>query len=158
MASWDMFLVTTIGRSIVGLGAALMLGFVGFLFWTVSFPPLAGLSFQTFTVVNTIAIVITFATGAAWFKMQADWRTRSFALGLIAIGGFAGGWFGYNYGFDQGVAALVKEYGHIPGGQLRVPTQDGIRWSLFVGALSANAMGFGYHVWRILRYNDSGDY
>ena len=158
MASWDMFLITTIGRSVMGLAAALMLGFVGFLVWTISFPPLAGLDYQTFTVVNTIAGVVTLATAVAWFKFQAQRRVQLVALALIAIGAFGGGWIGYDYGFDNGVAALVKEYGHIPGGQLRVPTQDGIRWSLLVGATGANAMGFGYHVWRLLRYNDPDDF
>ena len=41
IASWDMFLITTIGRSIFGLIVALMLGFLGFLFATVSLPPLS---------------------------------------------------------------------------------------------------------------------
>ena len=158
IASWDMFLVTTFGRTIMGLLAALMLGFVGYLFWSVSFPPLAGLTFQTFTVVNTIAAVVTFGTSIAWFKLEAEWKTRIVSLVLIAIGAFIGGWFGYDYGFDKGVAEIVKEYGHIPGGQLRVPTTDGIRWSLISGALAANALALGHHIWRLFRYNDPYDY
>ena len=158
IASWDMFLVTTFGRTIMGLLAALMLGFVGYLFWSVSFPPLSGLTFQTFTVVNTIAAVVTFGTSIAWFKLEAEWKTRIVSLVLIAIGAFIGGWFGYDYGFDKGVAEIVKEYGHIPGGQLRVPTTDGIRWSLISGALAANALALGHHIWRLFRYNDPYDY
>jgi len=151
IASWDMFLVTTIGRTIMGLLAALMLGFVGYLFWSVSFPPLAGLTFQTFTVVNTMAAVVTFGTSIAWFKLEAEWKTRIVALVLIATGAFIGGWIGYDYG-------IVKEYGHIPGGTLRVPTTDGIRWSLISGALAANGMALGHHVWRLVRYNDPYDF
>lgn len=158
MASWDMFLITTIGRSVIGLVAALMLGFIGFLFWTVSFPPLTGLDFQTFTVVNTMATVITLATAAAWFKFQVQRRIQLVALVLIATGAFVGGWIGYDYGFDKGIDELVREYGHIPGGQIRIPTQDGIRWSLVIGAGAANAMGLTYHVWRIMRYNDADDF
>ncbi|MDA1256574.1 MAG: hypothetical protein O3C10_01815 [Chloroflexi bacterium] len=159
MASLDMFLITTIGRALFGLIAALMLGFVGFLFWTVSFPPLSGLDTQTFTVVNTMALVVTIATGAAWFKFQAEWRIRLIALALIAIGAFAGGWFGYDYGFDRGIEELKSQYfGRIPGGAIRIPTQDGIRWSLLIGAVSANVMGLVYHVFRLVRYNDPGDY
>ncbi|MBT4074000.1 MAG: hypothetical protein HOC77_14115 [Chloroflexi bacterium] len=158
MASWDMFLITTIGRSIMGFLAALILGFVGFLFWSVSFPPLSGLSFQTFTVINTMAAVVTFATSLAWFKLQAEWRTRFVAFTFIAIGAFVGGWFGYDYGFDKGIDALIKEYGQIPGGKIRIPTTDGIRWSLGGAALFSNVMALGHHVWRLLRYNDPGDY
>ncbi len=154
----DMFLITTIGRTIIGLIAALMLGFVGYLFWSVSFPPLAGLGFQTFTVVNTMAAVVTFATSVAWFKFQAEWKTRLVGVALIAVGAFVGGWVGYNYGFDKGVEELIKEYGHIPGGELRLPTADGIRWSLGVAAVFANVMALWYHVWRLVKYNDPGDY
>lgn len=159
IASWDMFVITTVGRSIIGLSAAFMFGFIGFLFWSVSFPPLSGLDVQTFTVVNTMAIVVTLATGAAWFKIRTEWRTRFIAVGLIAIGAFGGGWLGYDYGFDKGIEELKALYfGRIPGGEIRIPTQDGVRWSLFVGVVSANALGFAYHVWRILRYNDAEDF
>jgi len=158
MASLDMFLVTSIGRTIMGFMAALMLGFVGYLFWSVSFPPLSGLTFQTFTVVNTMAFVVTLGTAAAWYKFQAEWKTRFIGWALIAFGALLGGWIGYKLGYDKGIAELIKIYGHIPGGQLRVPTNDGIRWSLMSGAIVANAMGLGYHVWRLLRYDDPGDY
>ena len=158
MASWDMFLITTIGRSIVGLLAALMLGFVGYLFWSVSFPPLAGLGFQTFTVINTIAIVVTFSTAAAWWKLDGEWETRFVAFVLITTGAFVGGWFGYDHGFDKGVEKIIAEYGHIPGGQLRVPTHAGIRSSLLAGALLSNFVALGHHIWRLWRYNDPGDY
>lgn len=159
IASWDMFLVTTIGRTIVGLLTALMLGFLGYLSWVGFFPPmLAGLTVQTFTVVITMAAVVTFGTSIAWFKLEAEWKTRFVALALIATGACIGGWIGYDYGFDKGVAAIVKEYGHIPGGELRVPTLAGIRWSLISAALAANSMALGHHVWRLLRYHDPYDY
>ena len=105
-----------------------------------------------------MAAVVTFATAMAWFKLQAEWRTRFTALILIGIGAFVGGWVGYDYGFDKGVEALIKEYGHIPGGQLRIPTTDGIRWSLGGAALMANALALSHHVWRLWRYNDPSDY
>ncbi|MFP6679220.1 MAG: hypothetical protein VB824_03565 [Dehalococcoidia bacterium] len=158
MASLDMFLITTIGRSIMGLLASLMLGLVGYLFWSVSVPPLSGLTFQTFTVINTMALVVTFATSVAWFKLEAEWRTRLIAISLIGIGAFVGGWVGYDYGFDRGVAELIELYGHIPGGELRLPTTNGIRWSVGGAALLANGLGLGHHVWRLWRYGDSGDY
>jgi len=159
IASWDMFLVTTIGRTIMGLLTALMLGFVGYLFWSALFPPmLAGLTVQTFTVVITMAAVVTLGTSIAWFKLEAEWKTRFVAIAIIATGAFIGGWIGYDYGFDKGVAEIVKEYGHIPGGQLRVPTLDGIRWSLIAGSVAANAMAVSHHVWRLLRYHDPYDY
>jgi hypothetical protein len=159
IASWDMFLVTTIGRTIMGLLTALMLGFVGYLMWSAFFPPmLAGLTIQTFTVVITMAAVVTFGTSIAWFKLEAEWKTRFVTLALIATGAIIGGWIGYDHGFDKGVAEIVKEYGHIPGGELRVPTLDGIRWSLIIGALAANSMALVNHVWRLLRYKDPYDY
>jgi hypothetical protein len=158
MASLDMFLITSIGRTIMGLMAALMLGFVGYLVWSVSFPPLAGLTFQTFTVVNSMASVVILGTAGAWFKFQAEWRTRFIGWALIVFGALLGGWVGYKIGYDRGVAELIKVYGHIPGGEFRVPTNSGIQWSLMLGAVMANVMALGYHVWRLLRYDDPGDF
>jgi len=56
------------------------------------------------------------------------------------------------------VEKIIAEYGHIPGGQLRVPTHAGIRSSLLAGALLSNFMALGHHIWRLWRYNDPGDY
>ena len=155
-----MFVVSAVVRVVMGVAAAFMLGYVAFLLWSVSLPPFAGLSIQTFTVVNSMAGGVVLGTGVAWYKWDAatEWRPRLIMLGLITVGAFAGGWIGYDYGFDKGIENLKAQYsGRIPGGEIRFPTHDGIRASLNFGVLSANGLAATYHVWRILRYNDSSD-
>jgi hypothetical protein len=147
----DMFVVTTVGRTIVGLLSAFLLGELAFLAYSVSVPPFSGLSIQTFAVVNSMAFAVVIGTGLAFYKWEAEWQPRLIMLGLIVIGAFVGGWIGYDYGFDIGIEKIKAEYGRIPGGEIRFPTHDGIRASLAFGILSANALAVSYHAWRLFR-------
>ena len=155
---WEIFLIVTIGRSVLGMFAAFVLGTLSFYFWWVMVPPRSGLTALTVSLVTTMGIVMAIGAAITWYKGGAAPGSRAIAAALILAGSLAGAWAGYAYGYNAGLERLIDMYGHIPGGKIQIPTDTGIRWAVGVGALSANGAAFAYHIYRTARFRDHFEY
>ena len=157
IVEWDVFLIASVGRFLLGVITAIAFGALGLLVWWmwILSPPIANPAAETTALVATIGGAAGAATGLVWYGTERAPGARFVVASLGMAGAIFGAWAGYELGFDRGIQQLIDSYSNLPGldplVDVHTAWEKGVTWSIGGSALTANGAVVAIWLYRNLR-------
>ena len=157
IVEWDVFLISSVGRFLLGLIISVTFGILGLLAWWlwILSPPIANPAAETTALIATVGAVVGVGAGLVWYGADNAQSVRLLTVSLGMAGAFLGAWAGYELGFDRGIRQLVDSYSNLPGldplVDVHTAWEKGVTWSIGGSALIANGVALAVWLYRSLR-------
>lgn len=157
IVEWDVFLIASVGRYLLGLITAVAFGILGLVVWWmwILSPPIANPAAETNALIATVGAVAAAGTGLVWYSSDPVRGVRFVTVGLGTAGAFLGAWAGYELGFDRGIQQLIDSYSNLPDldplVDVHTAWEKGVTWSIGGAGLLANGAAIAVWLYRNLR-------